>query len=85
MELEALPVPVSHKPECPSSTTQPSRPQSRKTAGAELKPYQPPPRKDRKVLTAPLTAANYKDKFLLLNRLEMEEHVRALERYTILT
>ena len=85
LQQATLPAPISHKPEGPSSTTQPSRPRSREAAETEPKPYQPPPRKDSKLLTAPLTAANYKDKFLLLNELEKEEHVRALERYTLLT
>ena len=85
MELGTLPAPVSHQPESPSSTTQPLRLQGRETTGTEPKPYQTPPRKDSKLLTAPLTAANYKDKFLLLNELEKEEHVRALERYRLCT
>ena len=84
-EQATLPAPASHKPEGPSSTTQQSRLQSREAAGTELKPYQPPPRKDSKLLTAPLTATNYKDKFLALNESEKEEHVRALERYTLCT
>ena len=49
-----------------------------------MKTYQPPPRKYSELLTAPLTVSNYKDKFLLLNELEKEEHKRALKR-SILT
>lgn len=67
------------KSESPSSITQPSRPQSREAVGTEQKP-QPSPRKDSKLLTAPLTVANYKDKFHLLNNLEEEVHVEALDR-----
>lgn len=76
-----LPAPILCKPETPASPAQPSRPQSREAAGTEQKPSQPSPRKDSELLTAPLTAANYKEKFHLLNNLEEEVHVEALDRY----
>ena len=82
LQQAALPAPASQKPENPSSNTQLSRPRSRETAGTEQKPQQSP-RKVSRLLTAPLTAANYKDKFLGLNESEKEEHVRALERYPL--
>lgn len=40
---------------------------------------------DSKLLAAPLTPANYKDKFHLLIKLEEKEHEEALKRYAILS
>ena len=80
MEQTTLSLSTSREPEHASSITQPSRPRSRESTGTEPKPYQPPPSEDSKLLTAPLTVANYKDKFLHLNDLEKKEHERALER-----
>ena len=83
VEHRRLSSPVCHESKSITQQDQPSRPQSRVATGSEPNAYHPLPRKDSKLLTAPLTAANYKDKFLLLNELEKEEHVQALERYSI--
>ena len=39
---------------------------------------------NEELLNAPLTAVNYKDKFLHLNDLEMHEHEQCLERWALM-
>ena len=39
---------------------------------------------NEELLNAPLTAVNYKDKFLHLNELEMQEHEQCLERWALM-
>ena len=39
---------------------------------------------NEELLNAPLTAVNYKDKFLHLNELEMHEHEQCLERWALM-
>ena len=82
-----LPVLASDEQESPFSVSrrlQPSR-QLSKSAARRTRPSQPMTGRviNRELLDSTLTAANYKDKFLLLNELEMQEHEHVLERYAL--